>query len=111
MKKHLVYYEGKKYQVVWTRYEQIRVYLCKGIFKIDMPLRYYKDYIVDKIGYVLCTDSYLFNDLDPAAPDYYIKQAEIAVKCAVEMQDRIKNIEQRENAQEAALKEWNGVIE
>ena len=115
MKKYPIYYEGKKYQVRWTEFEQIKVYLCKGIFKFCMPLRYYKNFesnkIEDRIGYVLCKNNYLFNDLDPDAPDYYIKQAKIAVKCAVKMEDYIKNIEQQENAKKSALKEWNGVIE
>ena len=110
MKKYPIYYEGKKYQVIWNNYSLIKVYLCKGIFKIPMILRVDTYFEIYDFKYTLSTDSALFNGLNPESPDYYIRQAELVVERAVKLEDYIKNIEQQEKSQKDALKEWDGVI-
>lgn len=114
MKKYPIYYKGKKYEVRWRDLfgdVLIRVYSNIGhIFRIPMPLRYFPNDTYEPYRYSLYANSSLFYGLDKNSDNYYIKQAELAVKEAVRIQEVIESTNSIEDRKLQALKKWNSVI-
>ena len=104
MNKYPVIYQGKEYEVRWERdsfLSYIRVYevLPRKIFKYKKLNSFYTNAI------------HALYDLKLDDEDLYIKQAQYAVKMALEEIETDNKLKILEETRKQKLEEWDGVIE
>lgn len=103
MNKYPVIYQGKEYEVRWCKeiLDYINVYevLPRKFFKYKELKAFYTHAIHEL--YDLKTDD----------EDLYIKEAQYAVKMALEEIETDNKLKILEETQKQKLQEWNGVIE